>query len=212
MAEARGPGRYLFAVARGLDGRALDGLVGLRSRAAGGRRAPWTCRRWCARSTSPSSARRRSPRNLEDLAWVEEVARAHNDVVWRWPRSATVAPMRLVTICADDDSVCARVEGAYDGLAAALDRVEGRREWSVKVYAAPPEPPSRPLRSPPGRASGSGAAYLQRKREQAARAARGRRRATQAAEQIHDALAGKAAAHRARCRRRTRGSPAAGDR
>ena len=75
-------------------------------------------------------------RNLEDLTWLERVARAHNDVVFAVATTGTVAPMRLVTICADEISVRDRIEALYDDLSAALDRVEGRREWSVKVHAS----------------------------------------------------------------------------
>ena len=104
-------------------------------------------------------------RNLEDLSWLEQVARAHNDVVWAVAEQATVAPMRLVTICTDDASVRGHVDAHHDGLVQALDSVEGRREWSVKVLVAPREPEPERDEAPVT----SGAAYLMRKSEQAER-------------------------------------------
>ncbi|UMG94340.1 GvpL/GvpF family gas vesicle protein [Nocardioides sp. TF02-7] len=74
--------------------------------------------------------------------------------------AAPTAPMRLATICLDDPSVRRRLEEQYDALAAALDRVEGRAEWSVKVYAHP-TPRGAEAAEP---AVSSGAAYLRRKK------------------------------------------------
>ena len=74
--------------------------------------------------------------NLEQLAWVEKVARTHDSVVRAVAARATVAPLRLVTVCLDDDSVVSRLRQWEGPLRAALQRVEGCREWSVKAYAA----------------------------------------------------------------------------
>jgi gas vesicle protein GvpL/GvpF len=102
-------------------------------------------------------------RNLEDLAWVERTARTHNEVVWRVAGSATCAPLRLVTVCSDDDSVRAKVDALRADLEQVLDRVEGRQEWSLKVLArrAPAKEPATAA------AASSGADYLRRKREAA---------------------------------------------
>jgi len=100
-------------------------------------------------------------RNLEDLDWVERVARTHNDVVWRVAAVSTCAPLRLVTVCADDESVRDKVDSLRSGLEGVLDRIEGRQEWSVKVLVAPRSggEPS------PDTPATSGADYLRRKRE-----------------------------------------------
>ena len=101
--------------------------------------------------------------NLEDLAWVEWAARTHNEVVWRVAGAATCAPLRLVTVCLDDDSVRAKVDALRDDLDRVLDQVEGRQEWSLKVLVrgrAPVEVAAAPAPS-------SGADYLRRKREAA---------------------------------------------
>jgi hypothetical protein len=169
-------GRYLFAVARGLDAASLDGVTGLRDRPLEvvdhlGLQAV-VCDVDLAEFGEDVL-----PDHLEDLAWLEEVARRHNDVVWEVADRSTVAPMRLVTICSDDTSVRRRVEDNQEGLTRALDNVEGRREWSVKAYAVKEEvaAPAPAARS----GAGAGAAYLQRKKEQASRAVASRRLAPQ---------------------------------
>ena len=165
MAEAApAQARYLFAVARDLESSALAGTPGLRQ-------APLEIIDHRALQAVVCSVdldefgEEKLATNLEDLGWLEDVARCHNDVVFAAASAGAVAPMRLVTICSGDESVRARIEDIYDDLVHALNRVEGRSEWSVKVYApreeAPdPEPAARPT---------SGAAYLERKRAQAAK-------------------------------------------
>lgn len=177
-------GRYLFAVARGLPEGALAGRAGL----AGADLEVVEHRGLQAVVCTvdlEEYGEEALARNLEDLSWLEQVARAHNDVVWAVAEQATVAPMRLVTICADDASVRARVDAHHDGLVQALDNVEGRREWSVKVLVAPRAAPESQPDEPPA----SGAAYLMRKKEQAARRRAASEDATAMAERVHTALA-----------------------
>jgi hypothetical protein len=177
-------GRYLFAVARGLSAERLRGHTGLDGADLEvvehrGLHAV-VCTVDLEEFGEDALAR-----NLEDLSWLEKVARAHNDVVWAVAEHATVAPMRLVTICADDASVRSRVEAHHDGLVQALDNVEGRREWSVKVLVAPRPAAEADDEAPPA----SGAAYLMRKKEQAARRRAAGEDAAAMAERVHDALA-----------------------
>ena len=177
-------GRYLFAVARGLSAETLRGHAGL-----GGADLELVEHRGLQAVVCTVDleefGEEALARNLEDLSWVEKVARIHNDVVWVVAEQATVAPMRLVTICADDASVRARVDAHHEGLVHALDNVEGRREWSVKVLVAP-QPVAGPEHDEP---PASGAAYLMRKREQAARRRSAGEDAAAMAERVHTALA-----------------------
>jgi hypothetical protein len=99
--------------------------------------------------------------NLESLSWLERVARGHDDVVNAAAAAGPVAPMRLATICLDDEGVRARLDEWHEALNGVLDRVEGRAEWSVKVLM-PPAAPATAATS----AAGSGVAYLQQKRAQ----------------------------------------------
>ena len=185
-------GRYLFAVTRGLPGDGVAATQGLRNAPLAlvscGELQAVVC-------TVDLTEFGEEPlrRNLEDLAWVEELARTHDEVVRAVAERATVAPMRLVTIYADDTRVQEQIGLLHDDLVAALDRVEGCAEWSVKVYSSVAEqPPDQPARE---RAT-SGAAYLQRKRDQATARQSADEKSAQVAQRIHDALVGLADAAR----------------
>jgi hypothetical protein len=132
--------------------------------------------------------------NLEQLDWVEKVARTHDSVVRAVASRATVAPLRLVTVCLDDDSVVARLKQWEGPLRAALQRVAGCREWSVKAYAV--RTPAESAAVSAGEGAPSGTAYLQRKREQSSRRQLADREAAETADAIHVALGGRSRASR----------------
>jgi len=184
-------GQYLFAVARGLDPQQLGDVSGLRDAAIQvlehrGLQAV-TCSVDLAEFGEEALRR-----NLESLPWLEGVARAHDDVVQATALVATTAPMRLVTICSDEASVRARLDEWYDGLATALDRVEGCHEWSVKTFAAP-APDSGDDAAPK---DASGAAYLARKRARASDQRAAADAAAQVADVVHQELGRRARAVR----------------
>lgn len=177
-------GRYLFAVTRGLVDGELSDVPGLRG-------APLEIverdglQGVVCDVPLDEFGENALTRNLEDLAWVEEVARRHDDVVRAVAARATVAPMRLVTIYASDTSVQGQLDDLRGKLLAALDRVEDCGEWAVKVYstsavAGPPDPV--------GAKPSSGAAYLQRKRDQAEARRTADDHVAQVAEQVYAAL------------------------
>jgi hypothetical protein len=188
-------GLYLFAVGRGLDSPVLAGVAGIDGAALQVVDHEDLQAVVCAVDLDEFGESSLA-RNLEDLAWLERVARTHNDVVSAVAESGTVAPMRLVTICAGEKSVRDRIEALYGDLSAALDRVEGRREWSVKVYAATPadEPP--PEQADAAADVGSGAAYLRRKRAAADRRRAASDRSLHVADEIYAELAAGAMAAR----------------
>ena len=132
--------------------------------------------------------------NLEQLGWVEKVARTHDSVVRSVAARATVAPLRLVTVCLDDVSVVSRLRQWEAPLRTALQRVAGCREWSVKVYALgdSPDPAAEEAQLGPT----TGTAYLQRKREQSHRRQRTESAAAETAQAIHVAIAGRSKASR----------------
>jgi len=103
-------------------------------------------------------------RNLEDLRWLEEVARKHDDVVHAVAALGPTAPLRLATICTDDDAVRRRLDESYAALVSVLDRVEGRLEWSVKLIVPATVRASSPAQS--SDSTESGAAYLMRKKRE----------------------------------------------
>jgi hypothetical protein len=71
--------------------------------------------------------------NLNDLSWLERVARAHESVLESALTGGPIVPLRLCTIFTDEAGV--RTMLARDGrqLREALERLDGRREWGVKL-------------------------------------------------------------------------------
>jgi hypothetical protein len=74
-------------------------------------------------------------RNMEDLSWLERMARAHDRVVEAVTRQTPTAPVRFLAVYADDARVQDLLDRKYEDFATVLDSVTGRTEWGVKVYA-----------------------------------------------------------------------------
>ncbi|MFI1469325.1 GvpL/GvpF family gas vesicle protein [Streptomyces wuyuanensis] len=72
---------------------------------------------------------------LEDLDWLAATARGHDAVVSALTAATTPLPLRLVTVCRDDDGVRRLLDSGRDQFTRALERLDGRVEWGVKVYA-----------------------------------------------------------------------------
>ncbi|MGI8622098.1 MAG: GvpL/GvpF family gas vesicle protein, partial [Solirubrobacteraceae bacterium] len=120
--------------------------------------------------------------HLEDLAWVEHVARAHESVLESVMATTTIVPLRLCTICLSPERVAALLDEQAAGLAPALDALRGRTEWGVKLFgplAGPTEPEAE---------AADGSAYLERRRRARGAREEAQRAATDCAQHIHDAL------------------------
>jgi hypothetical protein len=188
--------RYLYAVTRASRNSSLEGQTGIDGRplaviVQGGLGAV------VSEVDLASFGEEGLRRNLEDMEWLERVARKHDEVVNAVARTGPTAPMRLATICLDDDGVRARLVEWEDEMTAALDRVEGRSEWSVKVVVPPAASGAAPRPTgAPDRGAGSGAAYLLRKRQETELRARTEQDALDEAAQVYDRLAGLAVAGR----------------
>ena len=183
--------RYLYAVCRGLDPAALDGVVGLE-----GRPLELVDHQELTAVVSDVPLadfdEEGLRRNLEDLAWLEPTVRTHDDVIHAAAVAAPTAPLRLATICYDDDAVRARLREWYVALMQALDRVEGCAEWSVKVLTAPRA--AEPVAA--GAAVASGAEYLRRKKAAASQRTSRDDAAVELAARLHEELHGLATASR----------------
>jgi hypothetical protein len=175
-------GFYAYAVARNLDPGVLGGVTGVRGAAV-----TVVSHRGLDAVVSEVPLtefdEQALKRNLEDLQWLEAVARAHDDVVWATAASAPTAPMRLATIFHDGDAVCRRLEDLEASLTHVLDRVEGRSEWSVKVIA-PPAPPAASATA----GSTTGAEFLRRRKAEAGEREKRHDEGVRAAEQVHEEL------------------------
>jgi Gas vesicle synthesis protein GvpL/GvpF len=99
--------------------------------------------------------------HLNDLPWLERVAREHEAVLDQVLATATVVPLRLCTIYEDGAGVERMLEREREALAEALARLEGRQEWGVKLLVERATGQS-------GQPADSGAAYLARRRQEQA--------------------------------------------
>jgi hypothetical protein len=112
-------------------------------------------------------------RNLNDLDWLEGVARAHEGVVdAALAASGAVVPMRMCTIFQGERQVRQMLADRGPALERTLDRLAGMAEWGVKVTADRErldEAARGTVRTPDDgtepRGGGAGGAYLGRKRQ-----------------------------------------------
>ncbi|MFI9610828.1 GvpL/GvpF family gas vesicle protein [Streptomyces sp. NPDC052023] len=107
--------------------------------------------------------------HLEDLDWLEDVARSHHHVVETLGAHTTVLPLRLATVYLDDNRVRDMLAERRQTLTALLDRLADHVEWGVKVYADASSADARPSTSPPEGAADEpdpGRAYLRQRRHQ----------------------------------------------
>ena len=121
-------------------------------------------------------------RNLNEFAWLERVARAHEAAIAAAFANAPVVPLRLATIFAGEEGARRMLEERREALAGALDLLAGREEWSVKLLV------DREARPAPEEATAevaSGTDYLMRRREERRLRAEADDRAAGLAEDVH---------------------------
>ncbi|MFC4465392.1 GvpL/GvpF family gas vesicle protein [Streptomyces xiangluensis] len=114
--------------------------------------------------------------HLEDLDWLSATARAHQSVIDALTVVTSPLPLRLATVFRDDSGVRTMMEAEEETFRRTLDRIEGRVEWGVKLYAEFAESsqpsqvsPSTPVSEKPGAKiakGGSGRDYLRQRRQQ----------------------------------------------
>lgn len=109
--------------------------------------------------------------HLEDMEWLTATARAHQTVIDALTAVTTPLPLRLATVFRDDSGVRTMIEAREDDFRRILDRLEGRVEWGVKVYAEPePTEADQPGEGAQGGGTGRGAVsgrdYLRQRRMQ----------------------------------------------
>lgn len=136
-------------------------------------------------------------KNLEDLQWLERIARGHNQVVAGLAARASVAPLGLATIYFNDDRVRATLAEQADVFVEVLDRISGRAEWGVKAYADLNNPA---LQAKPATdledQETPGAAYLRELRERRESRVNAEQMALELAGEVHAELAALAHASR----------------
>src|SRR3954449_3888570 len=120
-------GHYLVAVSRSLDPHALTGVQGIRDSAVRVVECEGLQAVVCDVDLD-EFGEEPLRRNLENLAWVEEMARAHHAAVSAVAQVATTVPMRFATIYESDERVVEQLTALRDRLVDALDRVDGCAE------------------------------------------------------------------------------------
>ena len=133
--------------------------------------------------------------NLNEVAWLEEKARAHEGVLEALLESTTVVPTRLCTIFSDEKQVREMMSRERAALLEALERLEGKAEWGIKAFAGPGALERAALERVKEGAEeesvSAGAAYMDRRRREA--------RARENAEEIADGWAQAIHERLARC-------------
>jgi Gas vesicle synthesis protein GvpL/GvpF len=103
-------------------------------------------------------------RNLNNRAWLETKARAHEDVLRSVAAVADVLPFRFGTICRGEHDVRALLDDRCDALTAALERVAGRFELGVKLWVDRARLDGSLLDPAADSSQASGRAYLEARR------------------------------------------------
>ncbi|MFE9116277.1 GvpL/GvpF family gas vesicle protein [Streptomyces sp. NPDC007172] len=73
--------------------------------------------------------------HLEDLDWLAGIARNHQAVIAALATVGCPVPLRLATVCRDEDGVRRLLDSGRARFESAIERLDGRVEWGVKVYA-----------------------------------------------------------------------------
>jgi hypothetical protein len=191
---------YLYAVIRPLPRGALNDLTGI-----SGARVRTLERDGigCVVSTVSLTefGERELAANLNELTWLERVAREHDAVVRAAAQLTTTAPLRMATVCRDDAAALAKLAELGDRTRAVLQRLDGRIEWGVKAFAV-----TRPAPVPAAAGAVSGADYLRRRKQESTERQQADAAAAEQAAAVYAALADESVAgcrHRAQDRQLT---------
>lgn len=79
--------------------------------------------------------------HLEDLEWLEAVARAHHGVIEALAERTTVLPLRLATVYLDDNRAREVLEAGRTMFAERLARLSEHVEWGSRSMSSRPRPP-----------------------------------------------------------------------
>jgi hypothetical protein len=133
-------------------------------------------------------------RNLNNLDWLERVARAHEAVLDAVLVQSTIVPLRMCTLFESEGGVRAMLERRRESLNEALGVLDGRLEWSVKVLVDRDrlmdavQPQSEDASDAEASRLGDGGAYLRRRRDERGAREAASRVAADTAQQVHARL------------------------
>ena len=106
-------------------------------------------------------------RNLNELAWLERVARDHEAAIERVLAAGPVVPISLCTIYRSEEQVKEMLRERAGQFRDALERLAGTAEWGVKVIVDPAALEEHLSAGDDVDAASDGLAYIARKRQQA---------------------------------------------
>ncbi len=106
--------------------------------------------------------------HLADMEWVEGIARTHEGVLDALRKRTTVIPMRMCTIYRTEGGVREMLTRDSRALRKALEYLDGKTEWGVKVFFDPDRVRSAgaDAAEPDSTAGATGAAYMERRRHE----------------------------------------------
>jgi hypothetical protein len=125
---------------------------------------------------------------LNDRAWLEEKARAHEEVLQAVAEFAPVVPLRFGTIYDELADVEELLDTRAPSFESALERVRGRVELGVKAWADPARLAAAIGAEEPTGEEASGRAYLQRRQREQQLAAEVSARCVELGEEAHRRL------------------------
>jgi hypothetical protein len=138
--------------------------------------------------------------HLEDLQWVEEKVRCHQEVLGALMQHGPVIPLRFGVIYLDAERVREMLAEGYERWERLLAELRGKQEWGLKLYVSREtlihkvgevSPRVQQLKTEIARQS-SGAAYMARKKLDAIIAEEMERLCDEYAQESHDRLASRA--------------------
>ncbi|MFJ9350726.1 GvpL/GvpF family gas vesicle protein [Streptomyces sp. NPDC101237] len=88
--------------------------------------------------------------HMADRDWRAATARAHQGVVDALTTVTTPLPLPPGTVFRDDSAVRTMMEAHEADILHALDRLDGKVEWGVTLFAGPPGPRTGPSEPAPG--------------------------------------------------------------
>jgi Gas vesicle synthesis protein GvpL/GvpF len=72
--------------------------------------------------------------HAEDPAWLEAMARRHNDVIDAVHRTRTILPAKFGCVYQRTEDVRTALVNEHDALLVSLSRIDGCDEWGVRLY------------------------------------------------------------------------------
>lgn len=131
--------------------------------------------------------------HLADMAWVEATARAHEGVLELVREQATLIPMRMCTVYRTEGGVREMLSREAGPLQEALEHLDGKAEWGVKVFTDFARAGGRIRHVDTGAGESSGLAYMEERRTEREHQEQALELAEEAAAQVHERLSSVAA-------------------